>query len=94
MAIPKLSEALDRAKAGGPTCQIPWIDVQGNPTPDSNPAVARARPKAPVEQYHGRAIQFDQSQWFYICAEHAKQLSEPGMEIWECEAFKAMSRPV
>jgi hypothetical protein len=34
---------------------------------------------------HGRRVHFDQSQWFHICAEHAKQLAEPGMEIWEFE---------
>jgi hypothetical protein len=48
-----------------PTCRIQWIDAQGKPTPDSNPAVARARCKAGVEQHDGRAIQFDQSQLFH-----------------------------
>jgi hypothetical protein len=70
-----------------PTCQIQWIDAQGNPTPDSNPAIARVRTKERVEQFHGRAIRFSQSNWFHICTEHAKQLSDPGMHIWECEAF-------
>jgi hypothetical protein len=26
------------------------------------------------------------SEWFHICAEHAKQMGEPGMHIWEWEA--------
>lgn len=67
------------------TCQIQWIDSQGNPTPDNNPAIMRVRTKTRVEQHHGRAITFEQSQWFCICADHAKQLDAPGMHIWECE---------
>jgi hypothetical protein len=60
MAMLTLSQALDRGQAGepiAPVCQIQSIDAQGNPTPDSNPAVARVRCKARVEQHHGRAIQ-------------------------------------
>jgi hypothetical protein len=78
MATASLSNAL---------CQIQWIDAQGNPTPDTNPAIARVRTKARVEQHHGRAIRFEKSDWYCICAEHAKQLGEPGMHIWECEAY-------
>lgn len=66
------------------TCQIKWVDDAGNPTPDTNPAIQRVRCKARVEQHHGRALQFSQSQWFYICAEHAKRLNDAGMHIWEC----------
>jgi hypothetical protein len=79
MATPILPNAL---------CQIQWIDDQGNPTPDTNPAIARVRTKARVEQHHGRSIKFEQSDWYCICAEHAKQLGEPGMHIWECEALE------
>lgn len=67
------------------TCQIKWVDASGNPTPDSNPAVCRVRTKDRHEQFHGRALHFTQSPWFNCCAEHAKQLYEPGMHIWECE---------
>ena len=28
-----------------PVCQIRWIDAQGNPTPDTNPAIGRVRCK-------------------------------------------------
>jgi hypothetical protein len=89
MATLTLSEALDHAKQGralcATTCQIQWIDTQGNPTPDSNPAIACVRCKANEQIIAGRVVRFTQSEWFNICAEHAKQLSQPGMEIWECE---------
>ncbi len=69
------------------TCQIKWIDSAGNPTPDSNPAIYRVRTKSRVEQHHGRALQFGESQWFNCCAEHFKRMSDPGMEIWDCEVL-------
>lgn len=66
-------------------CAIKWIDAAGQPTPDDNPAVMQVRCKGRVEQHHGRAIEFSTSDWFPICACHAKQLSKPGMHIWECK---------
>ena len=66
-------------------CRIKWIDTFGQPTPDDNDAIALVRCKARVEQHHGRAIAFAESEWFPICACHAKQLSEPGMHIWEAK---------
>jgi hypothetical protein len=69
------------------TCEIKWIDGNGNPTPDDRPAIGRVRLEARVQQFHGRALSFSQSQWFNICACHAKQLSEPGMESWTFEAI-------
>ena len=68
------------------TCEIKWVDANGQPTPDTNPAIGRCRVVAYDRVIHGRTIQFPTSQWFNICACHAKQLSEPGMEIWEFEA--------
>jgi len=70
------------------TCCIKWIDANGNPTPDTNPAIGRARTVARVEQIHGRGVRFEASDWFPICAEHAKHLRDPGMHIWEFEASK------
>jgi hypothetical protein len=67
------------------TCQIKWVNSQGQPTPDNNPATCRVRCKARTEQFHGRALSFSQSEWFLCCAEHAKRLAEPGMHIWDCE---------
>lgn len=69
------------------TCQIRWIDKNGRPTDDTNPAIYRVRTKDRYEHHHGRTIHFPQSQWFNCCAEHFKQLSEPGMHIWECETL-------
>lgn len=70
-----------------PTCEIKWIDCAGNPTPDTNEAIGRARTIERVQQIGGRGAKFDASQWFNICACHAQHLSDPGMHIWEFEAF-------
>lgn len=69
------------------TCKIRWIDSQGLPTDDSNPAIGRVMLPARVQQFHGRALSFSASEWFPICAEHAKQLDNPGMEHWVFEPF-------
>ena len=69
------------------TCQIRWIDLNGTPTDDSNPAIYRVRTKARVQQIGGRGVKYEQSQWFNCCAEHFKRMGDPGMEIWECEAL-------
>jgi hypothetical protein len=71
------------------TCEIKWIDRFGNPTPDTNPSIGRVRTKARSEYVAGRIggpLSFAASPWFHICAEHAKRLCDPGMQIWECEA--------
>jgi hypothetical protein len=67
------------------TCQIQWIDSQGNPTPDSAPSIGRVRTKTRTEEIAGRRVAFDASPWFHICAWHARRLSDPGMQIWEWE---------
>lgn len=67
-----------------PKCQIQWVDKNGQPTPDDNPAMQRVRCRGRIEQHHGRAIHFPGSNWFYICSEHSKRLNEPGMHYWEC----------
>jgi hypothetical protein len=69
------------------TCQIRWINDHGDTTPDDNPAVVRVRTVARVEQIGGRGVKFAASDWFGICAEHAKRLNDRGMHIWECEAL-------
>ena len=68
------------------TCQIQWIDDHGNPTPDSNPAIGRVRVASYSRMFHGRMIHFPTTQWFCICAEHAKRLGDDGMDIWTFEA--------
>jgi hypothetical protein len=70
-----------------PTCQIQWIDQHGQPTPDTNPSIGRVRTKDRFSQVTPtRCVHMSASQWFHICAEHAKQMHKPGMEIWESES--------
>lgn len=68
-------------------CAIKWIDKSGQPTPDDNDAVMLVRTVDRVQQIGGRGIRFAASQWFPICECHAKQLSDPGMHIWECKSL-------
>lgn len=70
-----------------PICEIKWIDKNGNPTPDNNLAIGRVKCSAHVEQHHGRAIQFYETRWFYICGWHKARLAEPGMHHWVFEAL-------
>jgi hypothetical protein len=79
-------EALEERFAR-PTCEIKWIDAFGHPTPDNNPAIQRCRTKDRDQIIAGRKVHFSASPWFCICAEHSKQLGEPGMEIWEVEGL-------
>jgi len=51
-----------------PTCQIQWIDKQGNPTPDDHPAIGIAR----IEHAHG-CDERSQS-GFPICAHHLERM--------------------
>ena len=69
-------------------CKIRWIDDQGNPTDDENDAVMLVRTKDRHQWIAGRQHHFTASQWFPICACHAKKLNEPGMEIWECKGLE------
>ena len=71
------------------TCKIRWIDDKGNPTDDNNAAIGIVRTIDRYEWHHGRQLHFPASDWFPICAEHARQLSEPEMWIWE---FKPIAR--
>lgn len=69
-------------------CEIQWIDKNGKATPDENPAIGRVRIQQYTIQYAGKAITYPTSRWYPICAEHAKQLNDRGMHIWEFEAFE------
>ena len=70
------------------TCKIQWIsDFDTRPTPDTNEAIGECRCKAHVSQVHGRAIKHEDSEWFPICAAHAKQLNHPSMFNWEFKPF-------
>lgn len=70
------------------TCAIQWIDGNGQPTPDEKPAIGRVRLREHFEYHAGRQLKFgDNEKWYTICACHAKQLNDPGMEHWELEAY-------
>lgn len=60
-------------------CQIRWVEYNtGQPTPDDNIAIGTV--------YYTRGyFKHEQSQRFSICAEHAKRLTERGMEHWVFE---------
>jgi hypothetical protein len=73
-----LSQALDRAMAGEPilpVCQIRWIDAQGNPTPDTNPAIGRVRCKGHDQIIAGRMVHFTTSEWFHIAQNMLRRLA-------------------
>ena len=70
------------------TCKIQWIDDNGCPTPDTNPAIGRARTMPGNRQVINGVIHvFEASEWFPICEDHARELSNPGMHIWEFVRF-------
>jgi hypothetical protein len=67
------------------TCTIRWIDQNGKPTPDDNPAIGEVQCEAyTLQNEHALngVIRFSETQWFPICATHAARLSERGMEHW------------
>jgi hypothetical protein len=64
-------------------CKIRWIDGNGKPTDDTNPAIMEVRTIDRHEHIGGRTLHFESSDWFPICENHAKRLDEPGMHIWE-----------
>ena len=57
------------------TCNIQWIDEQGNPTPDTNPAIG-------IVTCHSVSFGKEGSRPFFICAEHAKRLREDELSDW------------
>lgn len=61
------------------TCQIQWIDDQGNPTPDHNPAVAMIQCKGyPLKG--NPSYKPNPSEIFACCATHLAQMPNDG--IW------------
>lgn len=57
------------------TCQIEWIDEQGNPTPDTNPAIG-------VATCHSVSFGKEGSRPLFICAEHAARINELELCDW------------
>lgn len=56
-------------KAANALCQIQWVDANGKPTPDNDPAVAQIKTKFPIGGT-------DEERTFYVCAKHYKQYLE------------------
>jgi len=80
------------------TCRIQWIDSQGNPTPDANPAVGVAWT---VDYYHmmrdGHVIHFTESEAFPICEAHRARMDAPETAFWRFAPYYgpiAPERPV
>jgi hypothetical protein len=71
-------------------CKIQWIDKLGNPTPDSATAVGYVRREAFIEVLSHRTVQYQETEWFPICAFHKERLTEPSMHHW---SFKPLSSP-
>lgn len=69
------------------TCRIQWIDEDGNPTPDQNPAIGRCRTLERDTWIDGRVVHNPASEWFPICREHAAHLWK--LNGWTFEAYQA-----
>ena len=65
------------------TCRIQWIDDQGKPTPDSNPAVAIATRTAHPIIIDGRDCGSTDEQSFPICQEHLDRLNDENYRGWQ-----------
>lgn len=74
--------------SGAKTCEIQWIDEDGLPTPHDDEATGYAFVVAHKETTGGRIVNFEESKHFLICAEHAKRLSDAGMEHWRFVPLK------
>ena len=67
------------------TCEIQWYEA-GEPTPDQNPAIGMCRMLGRSRVIAGNVVHLKNSRWFYICAQHARFLSDPldpEMDGWE-----------
>ena len=72
-------------------CLIRWVK-DGKETPDDNVAVQLVRTVARTEQIGGRGVSFSASDWYPICAEHSKRLTDAGMHIWECKPLEGINK--
>lgn len=70
------------------TCEIGWIDANGQSTYDNNVAIGRVMlPARNYRQYMGKMVHFPASKWYQICAKHAVQLSAADMGDWIFEPY-------
>jgi hypothetical protein len=81
------------------TCKIQWVDEDGKPTPDDNPAIGRAWTVAHDFTAQGYKRHADESDHYPICADHAKRgklnkmtrrFLADGMEWWRFEFGSAV----
>ncbi len=71
-----------------PQCTIQWINHKGELTPDTNEAIGVVYREAYSHTYRTCVVHFEQTEEFPICAEHVKQLSNCGMELWHFEPYR------
>jgi len=55
------------------TCEIRWIDDEGNPTPDNNEAVALCYMKAHHIEMSGRFVEIPETRTWLVCQAHIEQ---------------------
>jgi len=71
-------------------CAIRWIDSHGNPTPDDNDAIGyvyREAYRLIVADAVNGYIDYERTEDFPICSEHARRLNESGMHHWQLIRF-------
>ena len=74
-----------------PTCKIRWIDADGQPTPDDNPAIGEAwMVEYTLEKLSGPSgpIRIPGSKRTPICAEHEQRIRGYEMRHWRFERYK------
>lgn len=76
------------------TCEIQWIDANGNATPDNNPAIGRVRIRDHVVQFADRGVRVPAGKWLYICAEHAKRMNNSECMNWEWDESRPLDIPL
>lgn len=76
------------------TCKIQWVDDQGRPTPDENPAIGEAYLVEHMlygTQYVDGKVHIEESEHFPICAEHAQRLKGHEMRYWRFVPYQTTS---
>ena len=69
-------------------CKIQWHDEYDKPTPDENDAIGIVQAVQRIPSPHGGTTRED-SDWYPICADHAKQLDAEDMKHWRLKKFEA-----
>src|SRR5205823_5999064 len=77
-------------------CAIRWIDSHGNPTPDDNVAIGyvyREAYRLIVPDAVRGYIDYERTEDFPICSEHAKRLAETDMHRWHFVPLTSFPAP-